>query len=125
MIPSYTEVRSVYTGRFAARAEDDGDMSCGRVRQMMLSESRCPWFVSLRSALAGGLSHIMQLWHSVLPAKARPTMCANYGHVVARGNWGRGLPKCQECGITIKDPSELRKANPLSWDGLRVPPSKR
>jgi hypothetical protein len=78
---------------------------------MMANGARRPFFEILRITLANSVSHTLQMLH-VMSVDKTPKMCSNYGHIITRGYWGKGLPKCEECGATIKDPSELRKATP-------------
>jgi hypothetical protein len=45
---------------------------------------------------------------AVKPAKSN-SMCKYYGHVI-RGAWSGYLPKCDDCGCEVSNPSELRKS---------------
>jgi len=112
MLPSYTQVRTLQ-GRSLRRADSvSRNSGVGKVRELLAEDSKRPILESIKSALADLLSHTLQILHSGTRSnKIRTPMCLNYGHVIRRGGWGRGLPHCEECGITIKDPSELRKAN--------------
>lgn len=120
MIPSYIEVNNAYTKNYGNEGTESKVTKLGRVRQMMSLRARRPIFEILRISLADSVSRTLQLFHLFNRSKHTP-MCTNYGHVVARGNWGRGLPKCQECGVTINDAKELRKAN---HPQLTVPPGR-
>lgn len=53
-------------------------------------------------ALIGGL-------FAMQPQK-KNSMCKYYGHVI-RGTWSGYLPKCDDCGCEVNNPSMLRKAS--------------
>lgn len=89
--------------------KDKSDNSIDLVRQMTATVRRRPIFDSIRACIAGGLSSTIHLFHVYLQKKSSP-MCTNYGHINTQKTWKGWLPKCEDCGATIKDPSELRSS---------------
>lgn len=65
---------------------------------------------------------MMDLMSAVLPTNCDTNpMCRNYGHVIDKKRWVRGLPRCRDCGAIIKGTEDLRKAMMVSQQKLSNP----
>lgn len=95
--------------RQAVKQPQTQTASLNKVRQMTASGVRKPLYECLREALTGAFAGSSQIFAAYVPTNTNP-MCKNYGHNIDKNSWKRGLPTCQDCGATVSDASQLRKA---------------
>jgi len=58
--------------------------------------------------------HVSDLWTLVLHGfRPKSKQCISYGHTLPASGWVQGRkPKCADCGESISDPEQLRRAVP-------------
>ena len=80
-----------------------------KVREMASGGYRKPLYAYICEALADAFNASGQIFASDSRAISN-RMCKNYGHNIDKNSWKRGLPCCMDCGATVSDASQLRKA---------------
>lgn len=88
-----------------------GDDTYTKLRSLRSIEkqnvSKKPLMISLMALLNNAVSAISSICNC---NQSTPKMCENYGHIIDKKNWSGHLPKCQDCGVIIKDLKELRRS---------------
>lgn len=85
------------------------DTTMSRCRKMSGVNYRKPLLQRIRSTVADGLTRTMQFF--TFHSQPKSSMCKNYGHRIDKKNWKYGLPKCEDCGVSIETPADLRRSN--------------
>jgi hypothetical protein len=112
MLASYTQVTKLQGKPLSRAGSDSRNSEVRRVRELLADEMKRPVLEIIRCAIADFFSNTLQFLYSCTRTNTiHSPMCLNYGHVIRREGWGRGLPRCEECGVTIKDPRELRRSD--------------
>ncbi|MBX9687832.1 MAG: hypothetical protein K2X27_14090 [Candidatus Obscuribacterales bacterium] len=96
------------------------------LRELICSGSRRPIGDLLLHGALSAISKTKQILQTPLSGKEAHRMCKNYGHSVDPNSWGRnGLPKCEDCGVLIREANQLRRANCIGAEDREIWSVKR
>jgi hypothetical protein len=96
-------------GRLPSSNEHIREEKQNELRSLRGSCGKQPAFNDAFRAFMTRLSNALVAYMFVNGGSSK-RMCENYGHLTPSTFTG-AFPRCQECGIIIKDPAEVRKAS--------------